>query len=95
MQNRDVYSAAMVMFHALSGCCPFISCLDRSQVNDKAQTNRNAFGSLLPLPTDFPPDLKRFFKDCWDQRLGSALVVRCCSTLTQGSHRLRSDAVAQ
>lgn len=76
VQNRDVYSAAMIMFHALTGCCPFVSCLDHSQVSKQAQHNRKLFGSILRLPSAFPDRLKAFFRDCWDQKIGSAALVR-------------------
>jgi hypothetical protein len=66
----------MIMFHALTGCCPFVSCLDHSQVSKVAQHNRSLFGTVLPLPDDFPERLKAFFRDCWDQKIGNANLVR-------------------
>lgn len=76
MQNRDVYSTAMIMLHALTGCCPFVASLDASHVNAIARRNRERCGSVLPIPSQFPEQLAQFLRDCWDQKIGRASVVR-------------------
>jgi serine/threonine protein kinase len=65
VQMRDVYSVSMVMFHAMTGQCPFATCVDDSQVNQQAKFNRMRYGTLLPLPQGLPSRLRKFFETCW------------------------------
>jgi hypothetical protein len=68
VQMRDIYSAGMVMFHAMTGCWPFHGA-GHYLVNRLAKVNRERYGSVLPLPLGTPNELETFLKSCWQQEV--------------------------